>query len=706
MFNRPKNNTHLHTAFYVGGDTFFEGYTAGKEADTFLQGKGYVAILTSTKPNMQTRLKGFKTALRERQSDIILVDTGLIQSQYDYCYAYTSSLLEKYPNLDLLYLTGSLTTNASIQAIKDKNNKRVKIICHDLLTTTILGLEEEYIHTVIAQDPFLQAHDAPILLFNYITAHWRPEIKRISNQPIPVTKANYTKYWNLTAKKPRPYTNQYANFYPLQISKKLLKLDFITFNNHEFWEQIITFAEQAKVELLRYNAELTIHKQEYASSFETKSIIQTCIKNNSDGICLPVFETSVIPILKKAQKKGIPIVIYNTEISNLLFSESMFLNNDINLKHSLSAQILLNEEKEKQFVFEQKQRLFTETLITISNRLNSQLDETAILTILFEEIARVFSFTTGSLFIVEKDHLRVFTEFGYNKISKAAYEFINQETFLLKNYPTYNEILITKKPLLISDTYNDTRWTNYPETNFIRSWIGCPLIVDDTVIAIFSLDKDEAHYFTPQHVQQMQAFAGQASLALRNAQLFEKVSTLAKTDTLTGLLNRRDFENQIRPEFEKAHRHNRPLSLLMLDLDFFKKINDTYGHVTGDTVLKAFSANLKNSLRNSDIACRYGGEEFVILAPETDNEGGAELAERIRARMDSTLISIADTMLNITVSIGISSLNNREGNLEQLVDEADKALYEAKHAGRNAVFYWDAKIAKAVLTSAGDKKEQ
>jgi diguanylate cyclase (GGDEF)-like protein len=183
--------------------------------------------------------------------------------------------------------------------------------------------------------------------------------------------------------------------------------------------------------------------------------------------------------------------------------------------------------------------------------------------------------------------------------------------------------------------------------------------------------------------------------------LFSELSTMAKTDPLTGLLNRREFENQGSSEMQRCKRYNRGVAILMLDLDFFKSVNDSYGHAAGDSVLKALSANLKASLRMADIACRYGGEEFVVLAPETTLKGAAELAERIRSRMETTFVSVGDDMITITVSIGIAETAGRTVALETLTDEADKALYAAKSGGRNAVFAWNGDEGKADKMSAG-----
>lgn len=156
---------------------------------------------------------------------------------------------------------------------------------------------------------------------------------------------------------------------------------------------------------------------------------------------------------------------------------------------------------------------------------------------------------------------------------------------------------------------------------------------------------------------------------------------LATKDPLTNCLNRRAFFERFEAEFSRAERHKHDLSCVMVDIDHFKSINDNHGHPFGDKVLRKMSEILRGCLRDSDIICRYGGEEFCILLPETGRQGGHTTAERIRATVASKLIS----GVQITVSLGLSSLESNPGNPSELLSQADKALYKAKRSGRNSV---------------------
>lgn len=164
---------------------------------------------------------------------------------------------------------------------------------------------------------------------------------------------------------------------------------------------------------------------------------------------------------------------------------------------------------------------------------------------------------------------------------------------------------------------------------------------------------------------------------------------LSMRDDLTGLYNRRFFIEHLSVEIETAHRYQRPLSLLMLDVDYFKNINDTYGHLTGDQCLVHFALILTDSSRQSDVVARYGGEEFAICLPHTDYEAALALAERLRSNIENTPFAQGDLSVSLTASIGVaelSRLNNSELNqIDALITAADNAMYQAKNGGRNRV---------------------
>jgi diguanylate cyclase (GGDEF)-like protein len=170
------------------------------------------------------------------------------------------------------------------------------------------------------------------------------------------------------------------------------------------------------------------------------------------------------------------------------------------------------------------------------------------------------------------------------------------------------------------------------------------------------------------------------SIAMRRYQ--RRISALATTDTLTELPNRRGFDLLANQALQEAKRNNSPLNALLIDIDHFKSINDTYGHLGGDEVLRSFAHHLRASMRQSDIICRWGGEEFIILFKDTDSTTAQLLAEKIRAQTELNRYPFAGVNLHATISLGLTELRH-EDSLDQLIGRADRALYRAKESGRN-----------------------
>lgn len=178
----------------------------------------------------------------------------------------------------------------------------------------------------------------------------------------------------------------------------------------------------------------------------------------------------------------------------------------------------------------------------------------------------------------------------------------------------------------------------------------------------------------------LQALFGQLAIALENNRLY----TEAVTDSLTELYNHKFFQKRLGEEIERSQRYHHPLSLLMIDVDKFKSINDRYGHQAGDRVLKSIADALRFNVRLVDMPARYGGEEFVVILPETPSAGAKIAAERLRRLVEN---SVKMDRIKVTISIGISSYekSNVQINAEQLIKQADEQLYKAKYEGRNKV---------------------
>lgn len=210
------------------------------------------------------------------------------------------------------------------------------------------------------------------------------------------------------------------------------------------------------------------------------------------------------------------------------------------------------------------------------------------------------------------------------------------------------------------------------------TWLHIPLQFGAYHIGACVLGLPPSTTVLEEDTEVLAALAAQAASAIQNA-------LLAITDELTGLLNRRAFFDRARREFNRAKRYQKPLSAIMIDLDHFKKVNDTYSHAVGDQVLTEVALRIRETVRTLDIVGRYGGEEISIIAPETSLEGALQLAERLRSNIGSTPIETSAGPLHVTVSVGVAALSPEMTRLEQLLHAADQKLYEAKERGRNRV---------------------
>jgi two-component system cell cycle response regulator len=212
-----------------------------------------------------------------------------------------------------------------------------------------------------------------------------------------------------------------------------------------------------------------------------------------------------------------------------------------------------------------------------------------------------------------------------------------------------------------------------------------PLKAGDRVVGTLVCGSRDAGALPEPAQKELAMLALQAAEAVVRTRLYEQAERLATTDGLTGLLNRRMFSAQLHGRLREAQRYNRPLSLLLLDVDHFKKVNDTYGHPAGDSVLRGIAAVAQKQARETDIVARYGGEEMALILPETDARGAQAIAERIRQAVAVMPHASEQGPLRVTVSIGLATWPGPGDDAEALLEAADKALYRAKQGGRNRV---------------------
>jgi len=198
---------------------------------------------------------------------------------------------------------------------------------------------------------------------------------------------------------------------------------------------------------------------------------------------------------------------------------------------------------------------------------------------------------------------------------------------------------------------------------------------------------EETDIYSQENVELLTTLASHAIRAIENAVLYERTKQQTIVDDLTKVYNKRYFHDRLHEEFERAKRHGFSLSLLLVDIDFFKTYNDTYGHMRGDELLQEIAAIIRRYVREIDVVARFGGDEFAIILPQTDLEGALTVAERLRGELARRKFPNAsgERDVEVTASFGAASLNGELNNADALIGAADGALYEAKKRGRNSV---------------------
>ena len=250
----------------------------------------------------------------------------------------------------------------------------------------------------------------------------------------------------------------------------------------------------------------------------------------------------------------------------------------------------------------------------------------------------------------------------------------------------------TQKLVYVADIKNDNGNLNYKGRVSPRgAMASVPLVNKNRLLGVLNLHHEEVDGFNDNDLRLIQAIANQAAIAIENSQLYEKARNLSNTDELTGLANRRHFQTILQREAAQAQRFQSYFALMMIDIDHFKQYNDTHGHLKGDVVLRQVSSLLLHNTRGIDLVARFGGEEFVLLLPKTNNHGARAAAEKLRSCISQAEFEGAaesQPLGKLTISIGISVYPDDSKDVFELLDLADRALYQAKDAGRNQSIIW------------------
>lgn len=325
-------------------------------------------------------------------------------------------------------------------------------------------------------------------------------------------------------------------------------------------------------------------------------------------------------------------------------------------------------------------------LIDVARTVVSSLDLGHVLQVILSSAMRFADTPAGSVALYDTDK----SELTLNAHSGLSPEFVNAGRWGIRPGSITERTLSGGEIQFVGDTRKTVYSINSVILNEgIRSLICIPLKVQSRIVGILYLGDFAPRKFDRERLKLLDILASFAAMAVDNAQFHARTRLMAITDALTGLYNRRYFQQMFGRELSRAQRYHNPLSLIMMDIDDFKKFNDTYGHPHGDKVLGIMGDILMAGLRNTDFAFRYGGEEFIILLPETDFSNALQAAERLRALVEHESIGELRGIAphGITASVGVVSFPRDGETCDELLNSVDELLYRAKECGKNRVHY-------------------
>jgi diguanylate cyclase (GGDEF)-like protein len=325
-----------------------------------------------------------------------------------------------------------------------------------------------------------------------------------------------------------------------------------------------------------------------------------------------------------------------------------------------------------------------EVLIEIGKALTSTLDLGDVLTLIMEQLRRLLHSQAWSLFLREADSGELSCEIAATPAGP------HKDTRLPQGTGTAGWVAERGEALLIPDLRLDPRFTDTTgrsPTFTPRSVLCVPIRNRDAVLGVIELVNDaEERSFTRDDLQVLATIADYAAIAIGNARNFRRINELVITDDLTGLYNCRHLYTLLDEEIERVRRFGGKLSVIFIDLDFFKRVNDTRGHLIGSRTLAEVGRLIRGNIRKICKAARYGGDEFVVVLPNTGKSGAMALATRLRELFrEHTFRDDDDTPFNLTASFGLATFPSDANSREELLRIADQAMYRVKASTRDAV---------------------
>jgi diguanylate cyclase (GGDEF)-like protein len=381
-----------------------------------------------------------------------------------------------------------------------------------------------------------------------------------------------------------------------------------------------------------------------------------------------------IPMLDKDQLLGI-IYVESTGEEGMRAEKLRAL-------QTLANQVAASLQKARLYARAQEHLQVMTALQSVSHVITSSLEINQILSNVIQLLRASFGYTYISVYLLDGDVLRLKAHLGYG------------EENLLSEMPVTSGIVgrsaRCKQTQFVRDVSQDPDFVRAAPD--VRSKIAVPLIKDDKVLGVLSVEAESGAALDESDVDLLNALAGSLAVAIDNARLHAEVKLMAMTDVVSGLANRRAFDDYLQSEMLRASRYNQPVSLIILDLDSFKEYNDKWGHPAGDVRLRAIADMLRANVREPDVAARYGGEEFAVILPNTSKAGAMRLAERLRHSAEESAPERNGSQAPVagyTISLGVATYPEDATSLEGLLLAADNAELTAKRLGKNRIFTTD-----------------
>ena len=299
--------------------------------------------------------------------------------------------------------------------------------------------------------------------------------------------------------------------------------------------------------------------------------------------------------------------------------------------------------------------------------------------VLVDRLPSVFSIDYFTLFLYDQDKRKL------NLMCHNHPEIESSFSISLSSSPIMEAAVLRGQYIREQDFSTSSYYRGADNPLFKKGYfVSIPLMIEKEVVGVLNINDVDQDSFNVGDLGFILNLSELIAMSISNAVSYEQTKKLAVTDGLTGISNRPNMEQSLLSEFERSKRYNSPLSIVLLDVDHFKDVNDSYGHQKGDEILVTFASVLKKFCRANDTAARYGGEEFLMILPQSNAQGAFKIAERVREEIMKMSFVGNDSKFSVTTSCGVAELNrDYMKNTDQLINVADNAMYEAKNSGRN-----------------------